>query len=65
MEPCAGRHLPAPTATNARVFCSKLEAELVAVDGYYITAEMLESRLHGRGAQAWLDGDMLMVAPLD
>lgn len=50
---------------RARIFCSRLEAELVAVDGYYVTAEMLESRLHGRGAQAWLDGDMLMVAPLD
>jgi septum site-determining protein MinC len=50
---------------RARVFCRKLEAELVSVDGYYLTAEMLEQRLHGRAAQAWLDGNMLMVAPLD
>jgi septum site-determining protein MinC len=50
---------------RARVFCRTLEAELVSVDGYYLTAEMLEQRLHGRAAQAWLDGDMLVVAPLD
>ena len=50
---------------NARVFCRKLEAELVAIDGHYLTAEMLGTRLHGRSAQAWLNGGMLMVAPLD
>jgi septum site-determining protein MinC len=50
---------------RARVFCRTLEAELVSVGGYYLTAEMLEQRLHGRAVQAWLDGNMLMVAPLD
>jgi septum site-determining protein MinC len=50
---------------SARIFCSRLEAELMAVDSYYLTAEMLEANLHGRSAQAWLDGNMLMVAPLD
>ena len=50
---------------NARVFCRKLEAELVAIDGYYLTAEMLGTGLHGRSAQAWLNGGMVMVAPLD
>ena len=50
---------------NARVFCRKLEAELVAIDGYYLTAEMLGTGLHGRSAQAWLNGGMVMVAPID
>ena len=50
---------------RARIFCRKLEAELVAVDGYYLTAEMLGTKLHGRSAQAWFDGSLLMVAPLD
>jgi septum site-determining protein MinC len=50
---------------NARVFCRKLEAELVAIDSYYLTAEMLGTSLHGRSAHAWLNGGVLMVAPLD
>jgi septum site-determining protein MinC len=50
---------------KARIFCSRLEAELMAVDGFYLTAEMLGTALHGRSVQAWLDGNMLMVAPLD
>jgi septum site-determining protein MinC len=50
---------------RARVFCRRLEAELVAIDDHYLTAEMLGTGLHGRSAQAWLDGGLLMVAPLD
>jgi septum site-determining protein MinC len=50
---------------NARVFCRKLEAELVAIDSHYLTAEMLGTSLHGRSAHAWLNGGVLMVAPLD
>jgi septum site-determining protein MinC len=49
----------------ARIFCRKLEAEIVAIDDHYLTAEMLGSGLRGRSAQAWFDGSLLMVAPLD
>lgn len=51
---------------RARVFCSRLEAELLAVDGYYRTAEDLDSSLLYRPAQAWLDSSgLLMVTALD
>jgi septum site-determining protein MinC len=50
---------------QARIFCSRIEAELLAVDGYYRTAEEVDVGLRGRSAQAWLNGDTLMVAALE
>ena len=50
---------------QARIFCSRIEAELVSVDGYYRTAEEVDATLRGRPAQAWLNGDTLMVATLE
>jgi septum site-determining protein MinC len=50
---------------QARIFCSRIEAELLSVDGYYRTAEEVEASLRGGPAQAWLDGDKLMVAALE
>jgi len=43
----------------------ELEAELLSVDGYYRTAEEVDATLRGRPAQAWLNGDTLMVATLE
>ncbi|MBV9756843.1 MAG: septum site-determining protein MinC, partial [Alphaproteobacteria bacterium] len=51
--------------TRARVFCRRLEAELVAIDGYYRTADDMDPALRGRAVQAWLGGDALMMAALD
>lgn len=42
---------------TARIFCRKLEAELVSIDGYYKTAEDLEPDLRGKAVQFWLEGD--------
>jgi septum site-determining protein MinC len=50
---------------DSRVFCRKLEAEILAIDDQYLTAEMLGTGLYGRSAQAWLNGGVLMVTPLD
>lgn len=50
---------------RARIFCAKAEAELLAIDGYYRTAEHLEPELRNRPVQAWLDGQALIMAPLD
>ena len=50
---------------RARIFCSKIDAELLAIDGYYRTAESMEPRLRNRSVQAWLDGDEIKLAPLD
>ncbi|WP_152046399.1 septum site-determining protein MinC [Aureimonas psammosilenae] len=49
---------------KARIFCQKLEAELIAIDGLYKTAEDIEPALRGRPMQAWLDGEMLKTQPL-
>lgn len=49
---------------NARIFCGKIEAELLAIDGYYRTTDDLEPGLCARPAQAWLDGETLMISAL-
>ena len=51
--------------SRARIFCSKNEAELLAIDGYYQTTEDIDSKLRNRPIQAWLEGDVLMVAASD
>jgi septum site-determining protein MinC len=50
---------------QARIFCSKIEAELLAIDGFYRTAEDLDATLRGRLVQAWLNGEVLMVTAMD
>jgi septum site-determining protein MinC len=50
---------------GARIFCRKLEAELLAIDGLYRTADAMEPGLRGRAVQAWLDGQTMKIAALD
>jgi septum site-determining protein MinC len=50
---------------QARIFCSRLAAELLAIDGYYRTAEDLDMKLRDRPVQAWLAGETLNIAPMD
>lgn len=50
---------------GARIFCSRIEAELLAIDGYYRTAEDMDRTLIGRPVHAWLDGGALLMAALD
>ncbi|NLS04904.1 septum site-determining protein MinC [Rhizobium sp. P32RR-XVIII] len=49
---------------SARIFCRKLEAELVAIDGIYKTAEDMAPNLRGQSVQLWLDGDSIMAEKL-
>jgi septum site-determining protein MinC len=49
----------------ARIFCQKIEAELLAIDGYYQTAEDISDGLRNRPAQAWLDGNIMKITPLN
>jgi septum site-determining protein MinC len=51
--------------SSARIFCSKLEAELLAIDGLYKTADDLEPRLRGQAVQLWLEGDAIMAKTLN
>ena len=50
---------------QARIFCKRLEAELLAIDGYYRTAEDLDAKLRSKPVQAWLAGETLMIAGMD
>lgn len=49
---------------EARIFCRRLEAELVAIDGYYKTAEDLDPAIRGKAVQLWLEGDSFKHASL-
>lgn len=50
---------------NARIYCQRIEAELLAIDGYYQTAEEIDVALRNRPAQAWLEGDTMKITPLN
>jgi septum site-determining protein MinC len=50
---------------RARIFCSKNEAELISIDGYYRTAEEMDAKLRNRPTQCWLDDQVLSIAALD
>jgi septum site-determining protein MinC len=50
---------------RARIFCSRNEAELLAIDGYYQTAENMDPSLRGRSVQVWLEAAGLNVEALD
>jgi septum site-determining protein MinC len=48
----------------ARIFCQKLVAELVAIDGLYYTPEHWGEGLHGRAVQIRLDQGTLKLSAL-
>jgi septum site-determining protein MinC len=50
---------------GARIFCQKLDAELLAIDGVYQTADDMDPSLRGRPVQAWLDGEQMKLTALD
>ncbi len=50
---------------KARIFCRKLQAELLAIDGVYQTADDMPGTLIGRAVQAWLEGEQMKMAALD
>jgi septum site-determining protein MinC len=50
---------------SARIFCQKIEAELLAIDGFYQTAEDISDALRHRPAQAWLAGDVMRIEALN
>jgi septum site-determining protein MinC len=50
---------------RARIFCRKLEAELLAIDGYYRAADDIVPALRSRPAQAWLDDTAVAVAAIE
>ncbi len=60
-----GRAIAGSTGdAQARIFCNKLEAELIAIDGLYRTADEMDPQFRGRPVQAWLDGETMAMATL-
>jgi len=51
--------------SSARIYCQRIEAELLAIDGYYQTAEEIDVSLRNRPAQARLEGDTMKITPLN
>jgi septum site-determining protein MinC len=49
---------------RARIFCRKNEAELLAINGYYRTAEEWSAEIRSQAIQSWLEDGVLKVAPL-
>jgi septum site-determining protein MinC len=61
-----GRAIAGLTAgPSARIFCRKLEAELVGVDQLYRTAEHWGASLHGRAVQVLCDRGTLRLSAFD
>jgi len=50
---------------SARIYCQKIEAELLAIDGFYQTADDIDEALRGKPAQAWLQGSSMRITALN
>ena len=50
---------------RARIFCRRLDAELIAIDGHYIVADDVEPHLRKAPVQAWLEGDELKIITMN
>jgi septum formation inhibitor MinC len=48
-------------ASGARIFCQRLEAELVGIDVHFITAEGLPTEVAGKAAQVFIDRGQCVV----
>jgi septum site-determining protein MinC len=59
-----GRAIAGLLGSAARIFCRRMEAELLAIDGVYKTADAIDDDLRGRPVQAWLEGDSVRLASI-
>jgi len=50
---------------RARIFCRRLDAELIAIDGHYIVADDVEPHLRKTPIQAWLEEDELKIITMN
>lgn len=50
--------------TSARIYCQDFQAELVSIAGHYRVFEDVPADLRGKPAQAWLDGEKLVLTKL-
>lgn len=50
---------------EARIFCRKFEAELVSIDGYYLTEDGMDPAWRGRAVEIHLTGQAITISLLD
>ena len=60
-----GRAIAGVAAPGSRIFCRRLEAELLAIDGVYRTADEIDPALMGHAVQVWRDGDALAITIIE
>ncbi|MBU3890275.1 septum site-determining protein MinC [Methylosinus sp. KRF6] len=51
--------------SRARIFCRRLEAELLAVGGFYMTADEIRDEVRGRAVHARLEDETIEITKLD
>ena len=51
-------------ATDARIFCHRMEAELVSIAGAYVMADDISAEFRGQSVQVFLDGGECRIAAL-
>jgi septum site-determining protein MinC len=51
--------------TRARIFCQRVEAELLAIGSYFKTADEIEENLRYGPAQVWLEGTILRISAME
>ncbi|MGC2201295.1 MAG: septum site-determining protein MinC, partial [Stellaceae bacterium] len=56
-------HAGASGDLEARIFCSRLEAELVSIAGHYLVSDQLAPEQRGSAVQIALVNDRLTIAP--
>jgi septum site-determining protein MinC len=50
---------------RARIFCRKLECELLAIDGLYKVADEIDAEWRKKPAMAWLENDSVKIKSFD
>jgi septum site-determining protein MinC len=63
--PLRGRAIAGLKTSGARIFCRRMEAEMVGVDALYRTAENWGPELHGRAVQVACDRGALRLTAFD
>jgi septum site-determining protein MinC len=51
--------------TRARIFCQRVEAELLAIGSYFKTTDEIEENLPYGPAQVWLEGTILRISAME
>ena len=59
-----GRAIAGFTQADAGVFCRRMEAELIAINGIYKVADDMNEQLRGKAVHATLDGDSVVMVPM-